>query len=464
MELIERFRGSLLGLAACDALGTTVEFRPRGSFAPVETIVGGGPFRLNPGEWTDDTSMALCLAESLIEKAGFDPADQMRRYCRWYREGHLSSNGRCFDIGVTVSGALRRFEQTGEPYSGSTDPNSAGNGSVMRLAPVPLFYYGDPRLAVEMAAHSSRTTHGAAEAIDGCRYLAALIVGALRGASKEELLSDYFEPAEGLWAGVQLAPNIAEVASGSFRRREPPEIKGSGYVVRSLEAALWAFARSDDFSEGALLAVNLGDDADTTGAVYGQLAGAFYGERAIPEGWRALVAKRELIVSMAERLHASGAAAREPSSAASGTKPARPSAAPGAQVTPERIDELLAFLPAFEEQGRKFAVWEGGKKDERGVMTMPYPVYAEEVNRFFALASQRHWIDYDYLAKSPHEILADPERLSVADITQMKAVLTFCLRGERFCDGHWESLLVSGTLAAVLRRLKDLREGVVGRA
>lgn len=307
MELMEKVRGSLLGLAVCDALGTTVEFRPRGSFAPVETITGGGPFGLEPGEWTDDTSMALCLAESLIERGGFDPADQMARYCRWWREGHLSSNGRCFDIGVTVSGALRRFEQTGEPFSGSTDPNTAGNGSIMRLAPVPLFYSADPALAVEMAAESSRTTHGAGEAVDGCRYLAALIVGALGGADKEELLSDHFAPVEGVWAKRPLAPKLAEVAAGSFKRREPPEIKGSGYVVRSLEAALWAFAKSDGFREGALLAVNLGDDADTTGAVYGQLAGAFYGERGIPEGWRALVAKKELIASMAERLRRAGA-------------------------------------------------------------------------------------------------------------------------------------------------------------
>ena len=85
-------------------------------------MIGGGPFGLAPGEWTDDTSMALCLAESLVERGGFDPRDQMERYVRWWRDGHLSSNGRCFDIGVTVSSALRRFEETGEPCGGSTDP------------------------------------------------------------------------------------------------------------------------------------------------------------------------------------------------------------------------------------------------------------------------------------------------------------------------------------------------------
>jgi ADP-ribosyl-[dinitrogen reductase] hydrolase len=190
----------------------------------------------------------------------------------------------------------------GEPYCGSTDPYSAGNGSIMRLAPVPLFFALDPRSAVARAADSSRTTHGAPEAVDACRYLAALIVGAVGRASKEELLSDHYTPAPGLWDEEPLAPRIAEIAAGSFRRREPPEIRGTGYVVESLEAALWAFDRGSSFREGALLAVNLGDDADTTGAVYGQLAGAYYGEAGIPPEWRERLAMRDLIASMAERL------------------------------------------------------------------------------------------------------------------------------------------------------------------
>jgi ADP-ribosylglycohydrolase len=302
MELIERYRGSLLGLAAGDALGTTLEFRRPGSFSPIDDMVGGGPFGLRPGEWTDDTSMALCLAESLVECRGFDPIDQLRRYVRWYREGYLSSRGSCFDIGVTVASALRRFEETGEPYCGSTDPHSAGNGSIMRLAPLPLFFARDPREAVVRAADSSRTTHGAVEAVDACRYVAALIVGALRGASKDDLLSDHFGPAPGFWDEQPLAPRIAEIAAGSFRRREPPEIRGTGYVVRSLEAALWAFDRSSSFREGALMAVNLGDDTDTTGAVFGQIAGAYYGEIGIPLEWRERIAMGDLITSMAARL------------------------------------------------------------------------------------------------------------------------------------------------------------------
>ncbi len=301
-RLISRYRGALLGLAAGDALGTTIEFTTPGAFQPLSDITGGGPFRLKPGEWTDDTSMALCLAESLIERKGFDPVDQMKRYLRWYREGHLSSNGRCFDIGNTTRQALMNFEKTGDPYSGSTHPHSAGNGSIMRLAPAPLFFAGNPEEAIEKSALSSRTTHGALNAVDACRYLGALIVGALQGAGKEELLGERYAPLEGYWEDNPLSPEIDEVAAGSFKRRHPPEIRGRGYVVKSLEAALWAFHNSSSFREGCLLAVNLGEDADTTGAVYGQLAGAFYGEEGIPESWRSKLAHGEMIVSFAERL------------------------------------------------------------------------------------------------------------------------------------------------------------------
>ena len=302
MDRSERYRGSLLGLAAGDALGTTLEFNSPGSFTPLTDMVGGGPFGLEPGQWTDDTSMALCLAESLIECRGFDPVDQLERYLRWYQEGHLSSTGTCFDIGNTTSEALARFEETREPYCGSTDPRSAGNGSIMRLAPVPLFYAGRPEEAVERAGESSRTTHGAVEAVDACRYLGALIVGAVQGAAREDLLSEHFSPVPGMWDKAPLAPKIAEVAAGAYKHRQPPEIRGSGYVVESLEAALWAFYHSSSFGQGALLAVNLGDDADTTGAVYGQLAGAYYGEQDIPAEWRALLACRALIETVADTL------------------------------------------------------------------------------------------------------------------------------------------------------------------
>jgi ADP-ribosylglycohydrolase len=248
--------------------------------------------------------MALCLAESLVECDGFDAEDQMRRYVRWYREGHLSSNGDCFDIGNTIRGALHEFEVTGNPYAGSTHPRSAGNGSIMRLAPVPLFFAHEPTLAIEKAGDSSRTTHALPVAVDACRYFGALLVGAVSGASKDDLLSERFTSIKGYWEEEPLIDQIDEVAAGSFKHREPPDIKGSGYVVKSLEAALWAFHRSASFEEGCLMAVNLRDDADTTGAVFGQLAGAFYGEGGIPTPWLNKLAKIELIRDYADRLKA----------------------------------------------------------------------------------------------------------------------------------------------------------------
>jgi ADP-ribosyl-[dinitrogen reductase] hydrolase len=300
----DRCRGALLGLAAGDALGTTVEFKAPGTFKPITDLVGGGPFSLKPGQWTDDTSMALCLAESLIEKRGFDPKDQMDRYCRWWKEGYLSSTGSCFDIGITVKTALAHYLRSGEPFAGPTDPFTAGNGSLMRLAPVVLAFRQNVELAIHNAGESSRTTHAAPTTIDACRYFAGLLLGALEGRSKEELLSSFFYPAsdQQYWNLHPLSPEIAEIVNGSFKQKQPPAIIGSGFVVRSLEAALWAFYRSDSFRDGALRAVNLGDDADTTGAIYGQLAGAFYGVNAIPGDWIERLTMRGFIYQSADAL------------------------------------------------------------------------------------------------------------------------------------------------------------------
>jgi ADP-ribosyl-[dinitrogen reductase] hydrolase len=300
--LRDRYRGCLVGLAVGDALGAPVEFKKPGTFEPVKGMEGGGHFGLRPGQWTDDTSMALCLAESLIECPGFDPLDQLERYVRWYRDGHLSSTGIYFGMGGTVHRSLERFLETHEPYCGSNDPHTAGNGSIMRLAPVPMFYAGNPLEAIERSAESSRTTHGAQTAVDACRYFGGMLVGALNGVSKAELLSDHYSPVPGSWEENPLIEEIDEIASGSFKSKNPPEIIGSGYVVKSLEAALWAFYNSDSFRKGCLLAVNLGWDADTTAAVYGQLAGAYYGYRKISKDWRSQVSFRGLILDYAEKL------------------------------------------------------------------------------------------------------------------------------------------------------------------
>ena len=297
MNTRDRFRGCLLGLATGDAVGTTVEFRARGTFEPLTDMIGGGPFHLLPGQWTDDTSMALCLATSLIECGGFDAHDQMTRYCRWAEDGYLSSAGSCFDIGVTVRAALRRFRRDGNPYAGSQDPDTAGNGCIMRLAPVPMHCFPDLSAAERLAADSSRTTHGAVECIDACRLLGRITVRALLGQTKEEAL---YGDAESFVTGER----IGAIARGEYRNRRERDICGSGYVVASLEAALWAFEHTDSFAAAILLAANLGDDADTTAAVCGQVAGAYYGEPGIPGHWLERLAQRTTITSLADQLGA----------------------------------------------------------------------------------------------------------------------------------------------------------------
>ena len=301
-SLKSRYRGVLLGLAAGDALGTTLEFASPGSFEPISDMVGGGPFQLEPGQWTDDTSMALCLAQSLVERGGFDARDQMERYCRWWRDGYLSSTGTCFDIGNTVKEALSAYLHSLNPISGSTARNSAGNGSLMRLGPVPLAYRRHSGRAMAAAVASSKTTHGAPECLDACRAFSGFLLAALEGWSKERLCTASWQELPGFVAGDELEPAVESVMRGSYRQGHPPRIRGTGYVVQSLEAALWAFYRSQDFRQGALLAANLGDDADTTAAIYGQLAGAFYGEQGIPEAWRSMLTSRDLMVELADAL------------------------------------------------------------------------------------------------------------------------------------------------------------------
>lgn len=291
-----RFRGCLLGLAVGDALGTTLEFKPPGSFEPIDDMLGGGPFALQPGQWTDDTSMALCLAHSLVERSGFDPLDQMQRYLRWYRHGEMSSTGRCFDIGNTVARALQAFEATGEPFSGPSDARSAGNGGLMRLAPVAMFWALRAQEAAHFAAESTRTTHGAEEALDASRLFASQLRMALGGEDKRIVLM-------GHRARVS-APAIVAIANADPALFDPASIRGSGYVVDSLRAALWCFATTEDFAGAVLKAANLGDDADTTAAICGQLAGAFYGVQGIPAHWRERVQDREMIEQLADRLYA----------------------------------------------------------------------------------------------------------------------------------------------------------------
>ncbi|MEX2655844.1 MAG: ADP-ribosylglycohydrolase family protein [Acidimicrobiia bacterium] len=305
-QIRHRSVGCLLGLAVGDALGAAVEFQPPGTFTPVSTMRAGGPHGLAAGQWTDDTSMALALADSLLT-VGWDPDDQARRYVDWWRNGTYSVNGECFDIGGTTAAALRRFESGYDAsLSGLKDPASAGNGSIMRLAPVAIAtahrFPDDLAGLVDRCIASSLPTHRSAQATSACAVLGVMLAALIAGEER----STVTDPGWGIWADVRrlvkLHPEIDGVVSGSYRSLRPPDIVGSGYVVKSLESALWAFDRHDDLRSAVLAAVNLGNDADTTGAVCGQLAGACWGVGGIEESWLEVLARNSEIVSVADGL------------------------------------------------------------------------------------------------------------------------------------------------------------------
>lgn len=285
----DRAIGSLLGLAVGDAVGTTAEFSAKPDRAVLTDMVGGDPFRLSAGQWTDDTAMALALGDSLLGDPALNAGDLMRRFVSWYREGTYSCTGTCFDIGGTTAEALRRFERTGDPFAGSADPESAGNGSIMRLAPVAIRHWRDDDIMLRVAREQSRTTHGATEAVDACTLMADLLAAAIRGTTVAVLVDEF-------------AARVPLFEVGQHRR----QVRGTGYVVASLHAALWAVSRTSTFRGAVLLAANLGEDADTTAAVAGQIAGAVYGASAIPKDWLKQLAWFDKIESLAANLFDAG--------------------------------------------------------------------------------------------------------------------------------------------------------------
>ena len=288
----DRALGAMLGLATGDAVGTTLEFCPRDGAPAIDDMVGGGPFGLAPGQWTDDTAMAIALAESLAAKGELDERDLMERFAAWAKRGEYSCTGTCFDIGIATAKAIAAFERSGDPIAGSTDPRSAGNGSLMRLAPAVLhgLARGDTRQA---ARRQSAVTHAAPACLDACEQFALLLEQAIAGAPREAVVGP---------RSVAAVPEVASVLAGSWLGKGRDEISSSGYVVHSLEAALWCVGRTDSYRDAVLLAANLGDDADTTAAITGQLAGALYGRSGIPGEWLNRLAWRDRIEALARAL------------------------------------------------------------------------------------------------------------------------------------------------------------------
>ena len=280
--LRERYLGALLGLATGDALGISTQFRRPGRFAPLGDLLGGGPFDLPRGAWSDDTAMALCLAESLLERGAFDARDQAVRYRRWQQEGHLSATGQCVGITAATARALARAQWRRQAYSGSHDPQALDAEPLSRVPAVVLFYFADREAALAHAAEAARATCQAPLVLAACRALAAALHAALSGATKGEILA------------------AAQTLIGGTDR--PGALGQEGSAPAALASALEVFARTDNFRDAVLAAANLGGAADVIAGAVGTLAGAHYGAGAIPTMWRNSLMKLQLLEGFADRL------------------------------------------------------------------------------------------------------------------------------------------------------------------
>lgn len=287
---MDRVRGCFYGCAVGDALGAPLEFTVRDTQPPVTTMQPLIRFRLAPGSWTDDTSQMLCLAASMAARGGCDAFSELSHYLEWWENGYLSVSGTCFDIGRTTTIALSHFDRKRDVNPPTDHEQFCGNGSLMRIAPIPIFARGDVEKAWTLGAQSSQTTHAHPLCKEACGVFAAVTTRALAGDSKAQLLEVLRSFAARI-TDAQLAP----LCDATFLTKSRDDISSSGFVVNTMEAALWAFFTTDTFKDGALLAVNLADDADTVGAVYGTLAGAFYGYSAIPEDWLAALQGRRML-------------------------------------------------------------------------------------------------------------------------------------------------------------------------
>lgn len=297
------------GLCVGDALGVPVEFTSRQSLKtlPVSEMIGYGTHRQPPGTWSDDSSLAFCLAESLCH--GFDLHDLSKRFCQWLDNGYWTPHGVVFDIGNATHQAIDRLRQGIAPTAaGGNSEFSNGNGSLMRI--LPLAYYlenetdSDKKFA--MIHDVSALTHGHPRSQMACGIYVQFAINLLHGDTprsayqnmREIIKAAYVKPPysnELRHFSRMLDDNIASYAEES--------IESSGYVIDTLEASLWCLLKYGSYAETVLAAVNLGKDTDTTGAVAGGLAGIAYGFEQIPAAWVEQIARKDDIIELANRLY-----------------------------------------------------------------------------------------------------------------------------------------------------------------
>lgn len=296
--LRERFSGALLGLAVGDALAAATQYRKPGSFTPVGDLLGGGPFDLPRGAWSDDTAMALCVADSFLERGGFDPVDQVERFMRWQRDGYLSATGQCVGITAGVTRALATARWRRRRFPGSHDPALLDPEPLTRMAPALMFHFADPAVAIDTAVELARTTCQAPLVLEACRVFATALHAALSGRDKAVILHGV----RLLGRDGGLRPEVAQIAAGGYRDALAAPAPAQATALDVLGATLAAFETTSTLREALLLGANRGRDADVLTAACGQLAGAHYGAAAIPAAWRNSLIGKDIVGDFADRL------------------------------------------------------------------------------------------------------------------------------------------------------------------
>jgi ADP-ribosylglycohydrolase len=437
----------IIGLCVADALGVPVEFnsRERLKANPVTDMRAYGTHNQPSGTWSDDTSMALCLLDSLSD--GLDYKDVMARFKSWLTEGEYTPHGEVFDVGIATRQAISRYMKGVEPLlCGGVGERDNGNGSLMRILPL-LFYiqslhgtdFQELDEAFNMIHNVSALTHAHKRSQIACGiYLsvASMLIGNMDLCIAVELgvykaFEYYKEKPE---FKTELG-NFRRLSDKSFRETYETEIRSSGYVVDTLEAAIWCLINTKTYKDCVLMAVNLGDDTDTVAAVVGGLAGLYYGSENIPIEWTSKIVRKDYIEELSERLHRSQAK--------------------------RSIDKLLAFIPYFENVNMKNACsWGGGEKLGENHFSMPYPIYEQTLEDFNQAVYSSNLICYNYLEVIEKHGLHGTEEMNTAieesDLELTLAILTGYIRQERFCDGLWESAIEDKTFLKILRRLEQL--------
>lgn len=437
----------IMGLCVADALGVPVEFMDRETLKkdPVVGMREYGTYNQPAGTWSDDTSMTLCLVDSLSK--GLDYEDIMLNFIKWIEEGEYTPYGEAFDIGITTRKALMSFKNGVPPLEcGGRSEHDNGNGSLMRILPI-LFYlqsmygtdFADIDEVYEIIHNISALTHGHKRSQIACGIYISVASRLIGGMGLETAVDlgiydamKYYKDREDY---INELKHFRRLEMKNFAEIPEEEIKSGGYVVDTLEAAIWCLLNTDNYKGCVLKAVNLGNDTDTVAAVAGGLAGLKYGYEGIPRDWVNEIARKEYVEDLCNQLYLS--------------------------LTKKCIEKLSYFIPYFETAtGESVCHWSGGKKLGENQFTVSYPIYDDTLVEFIEEFYKTNLISYGYLDTTRNRGLRDMGEMNnaieEADLELLKAIFTGYIRQERFCDGLWAKAVEDKVFLRTLKRFNEL--------